>query len=69
MVTVFIALTVSEGEAIVPLWLIVPAHALLPTVICVRTLKTLFRWKWQVGVVPLCILTLCFFSDHYQGKV
>ncbi len=38
MVTVFIALTVGEGEAIVPLWFIVPAYALFPAVICVWTL-------------------------------
>lgn len=65
MVTVFIALTVSEGEAIVPLWFIVPAHALFSAVICVCTLKALFSWKWQVGAIPLCILTFHFSLDHY----
>lgn len=70
MVTVFIALTVSEGEAIVPLRFIVPAHALFAAVICAWTLEALFSWKWQqVGAVPLSILTFRFPPDHDQGKV
>lgn len=69
MVTVFIALTVGEGEAIVPLGFIVPAHALFSTIICVGTLQALFSWKWQVGAIPHCILTFHFSFDYYQGKV
>lgn len=69
MVPVFVALTVGKGEAIVPLWFVVPAHALFSTVVGVWTLETLFSWKWQVGIIPLCIHTFHLLPDHFQGKV
>lgn len=69
MVPVLVALTVGEGKAIVPLWLVVPAHALLPAVIRVGTFETLFGWKRQIGVIRSSVLTFTFSSDHHQGEV
>lgn len=69
VVAVFVALTVGEGEAVVPLWFVVPGHALLSTVVCVRALETLLGWKRQVGVVSLRIPTFGLLPDHHQGKV
>lgn len=69
VVLVFVALAVRESEAVVPLWFVVPADALLSAVVDVRTLQALCSRKRQAGISPLRMLAFRVSLNHHQGKV